>query len=242
MLHPAAFLTAVALVLSAGVPAVAQSVDDLVAKNIAARGGMEKIKAITSMRVTRTIGTPFSNVQAVMLRQRPGLLRVEQSQTGRPVVARIVTSDGAWDETPQGWTARAAQAAAEGRDLDADFDGFLVDYTQKGHRATYAGLEHVGGKSAHHLVFTLKSGAERHVYLDPSTFLERRQTGSLTLPNNTKVQVVLDFSDWREVAGVKFPFAIDEDRSAAGQTYAVYVEKIEVNVPIEAAKFVAPVK
>ena len=30
-----------------------------------------------------------------------------------------------------------------------------------------------------------------------------------------------------------FPFAIDEDRAAAGQTFAIYVEKIEPNVTID---------
>ena len=230
------------LVLSSVASAEAQTAAELVAKNLAARGGAEKIKAITSMRMTRTVGTPFSNVTVVHLRQRPNLLRIEQTPAGRPTIARIVTPAGAWDETAKGWVARPAAIAAEGLEIDGDFDGFLVDYEQKGHRAEYVGMEPVGGKPAHHLKFTLKSGAERHVYLDPATFLERRQTGMFTQPNNQKVPVILDFSDWREVNGVKFPFAIDEDRSAPGQTYAIYIESIEVNVPIEAAKFAPPAK
>lgn len=233
---------ALCLLLAPAGATSAQTAAELVAKNVGARGGMEKIKAISSMRVTRTVGTPFSNVKVVMLRQRPHQLRIEQTPPGRPTTARIVTPSGAWDETPQGWTARPAPIAAEALEIDADFDGFLVDYEQKGHRIEYAGLENVGGKPAHHLKVTLKSGAERHVYLDPVTFLERRQTGSFILPNNTKVNLILDFSDWREVAGVKFPFAIDEDRAAAGQTYAIYVESIEVNVPIDAALFTPPAK
>jgi hypothetical protein len=194
------------------------------------------------MRHTRIVGTPFSNVRVVMLRQRPGLLRIEQTPPGRPTTARIVTTAGAWDETPQGWTARSAEAAAESRDLDADFDGFLVGYKEKGHRAEYAGLEKVGGKPAHHLIVTLKSGAERHVYLDPDTLLERRYSGLYRLPTNETVPFIVDFSDWRDVAGVKFPFAMDEDREAMGQTYAVYVESIDVNVPIDPAIFAPPVK
>jgi hypothetical protein len=219
-----------------------QTAGDLIAKNLAARGGIERIKAITSLRLTRIVGTPFSNVRVVMLRQRPNLLRIEQTPPGRPTTARIVTPSGAWDETPQGWVARPAAIAAEALEIDADIDGFLVDYEQKGHRVEYAGLEKIGGKPAHHLKFMLKSGAERHVYLDPVTFLERRHTGSFTLPNNTKVNVILDYSDWRDVNGVKFAFAIDEDRDAMGQTYAIYVESIDVNVPIEASKFVPPAK
>lgn len=233
---------ALLVLLSTAAVSSAQTAADLIAKNLAARGGVEKIKAITSLRITRTVGTPFSNITVVMLRQRPNQLRIEQTPPGRPTTSRIISAAGAWDETPQGWTARPAPVAAELLELDGDFDGFLIDYEQKGHRAEYIGLEPAGGKPAHHLKFTLKSGAERHVYLDPATFLERRHTGRFTLPNNQKVDVILDFSDWRDVNGVKFPFAIDEDRDAMGQTYAIYVESIEVNIPIEAATFTPPVK
>ena len=235
-------LMTAALIALACTAAPEQTAADLVAKNLAARGGADRLKAITSMRVTRTVGTPFANVKVVQLRQRPNLLRIEQTAPGRPTTARIVTPAGAWDETPQGWVARPAPIAAEALDIDADIDGFLVDYEQKGHRAEYVGLEKIGGKPAHHLKFTLKSGAERHVYLDPVTYLERRHTGSFAQPNNTKVAVILDFDDWRDVNGVKFPFAIDEDRDAMGQTYAIYVASIELNVQIDAAKFAPPAK
>jgi hypothetical protein len=234
------FVLALLVSMSAAWAAQTPTAAELVAKNIAARGGNERIKAISSMRMTRAVGTPFATIRVVMLRQRPQSLRVEQTVPGRPTTSRITTPAGAWDETAQGWVARPPAAAAEALELDADLDGFLVDYESKGHRLAYAGLANIGGQAAHHLKVTLKSGAERSVYLDPATFLERRQTGSITLPNNTKVDVVLDFSDWREVAGVMFPFAIDEDRAAAGQTFAIYVEKIEVNVPIDAVAFAPP--
>lgn len=240
-MHAIAFrAAAAALLLLSGAAAEAQTADELIRKNIDARGGLAKMRAIATMRQTRTVGTPFSDVKVVMFRQRPDRLRVEQGVPGRPITARIVTGDGAWDETPQGWMTRTAAAAAEGRDLDADFDGFLVDYAAKGHRAEYAGLAKVGGKDAHHLKLTLRSGVERDVYLDPETFLERRHAGLYRLPNGQTVPFILDFSDWREVGGVLFPFAMDEDREAMGQTFAIYVESIEVNVPVEQGAFVPP--
>ena len=36
------------------------------------------------------------------------LLRIEQTPPGRPTTARIVTPEGSWDETAQGWKARSA--------------------------------------------------------------------------------------------------------------------------------------
>lgn len=243
MLHVPASIYLLPFALLTLIPAVqTPTAAELVAKNIEARGGIEKLRAITSMRVTRTVGTPFSNVSVVMLRQRPGFLRIEQTPPGRPTVARIITPSGAWDETPQGRTARPAPIAAQLAEIDGDFDSLLVDYAQKGHRVEYAGIENAGGKPAHHLTVALRSGAERHVYLDAATFLERRHTGEFILPNNGTVKVIRDSADWRDVAGVKFPFAIDEDRDAMGQTCAIYVAKLEVNVPIDAAKFAPPAR
>ena len=67
----------------------------------------------------------------------------------------------------------------------------------------------------------------RHVYLDATTYLERKQEGTMTLPDG-KVPVILTFGDWRDVEGVKFPFAIDEERvSFPPQTFAIYTERIE---------------
>ena len=43
-------------------------------------------------------------------------------------------------------------------------------------------------------------------------------------------------------AGVKFPFTVDEDRTGGGitQSFAIYTEKIEVNVPMDDAIFALP--
>ncbi len=51
-----------------------------------------------------------------------------------------------------------------------------------------------------------------------------------------------DFSDWKEVNGVKFPFAVDEDRVGGGpaQSFATYTEKMEANAPMEDAMFGPP--
>ena len=115
------------------------------------------------------------------------------------------------------------------RELDGDFDGFLVDYKAKGHAVEYVGREKAGGIDTHKLKVTLKSGAVRHVYLDAATFLERKQEGTMTLPDG-KVPVIITFGDWRDVDGVKFPFAIDEERvSFPPQTFAIYTERIELN-------------
>jgi len=224
--------------------ASAQTVDSLVARHIAARGGYEKIKAIQTLKVTRTVATAFSKIRVVIYRKRPHLYRAEQGpvQAGPPVLARGISGDTAWDVAGGKIVHRPADAFSEARDLDGDFDGLLVDWKEKGHAVTYEGTERLPSGEAHKLRVKTKSGAERVVYLDAATLLERRQTGVLNLPGGRRFDVVIDYDNYKDVAGVKFPYDVTEDRTGKEpvQSLAVYTESIEANLPMDDALFAPP--
>lgn len=222
--------------------ASAQTVDELVARHVAARGGYARLKAVQTIKITRTVATQFSNVKVVIYKKRPSLFRAEQTAPNQPMVPRAVNAEAAWD-TIQGKIAqRAGPAAAETRDIDGDFDGLLVDWKEKGHTVTLEGKETLAGADAYKLKVTTKGGAVRYVYLDATTYLERRQTGMVVLPNNRRESTTLDFSNYKTVDGLQFAFNIDEDRTGPQITvsFATYTEKIELNVPIDDALFATP--
>jgi hypothetical protein len=230
--------------LVAGSPLAAQTVDELVARHIDARGGEDRLKALHTIKITRTVATPFSNVRVIIYRKRPQLFRAEQGPTdaGATLIARGVNSSAAWD-TIQGKIVNRSQAeATETRELDADFDGPLVDWKQKGHSVMLDGKESLPWGEAYKLRVKTKGGAERLIYLDARTYLERRQTGILKLPGGRQFDVVIDFDNYKEIDGVKFPFDITEDRTGKepSLSYVTYTEKIEVNVAMDDAMFSAP--
>jgi hypothetical protein len=222
-------------------PARAQTADELVQRYIDARGGAARLGAITTVRVVRIFGTFGGNIPVTITKKRDGRYRSDQAMPGRPTVVRGLDAGGAWESIDGKATRRPADQELELRELDADFDGFLVNYRAKGHLVEYVGRERIGGIDTHKLKVTLKSGAVRVVYLDAATYLERRQEGTMTLPQAGKVPVILTFGDWREVDGVKFPFAIDEERNSfPPQTFAIYTERIELNPPVEDGFFAMP--
>jgi hypothetical protein len=223
----------------------AQTVDEIVARHVAARGGLDKLKAVQTVKITRTVATAFSDIKVVIFKKRPQFFRAEQQSTapGAPLTVRGVNPEAAWDPGPGGKVVtRPAQLAAETRELDADFDGFLVDWKDKGHAVTLAGKETVAGRPAYKLAVTLKSGLARTVYLDAETYLDVRHTGVLNLPGGRQFDVTIDFANWREVNGVKFPFDVTEERTGKEpvQSFVSYTEKIELDVPMDDALFVAP--
>ena len=226
--------------LVASAPASAQTADELIQKNLDARGGAARLATVTTVRIVRTYGTFGGNIPVTITKKRTGLYRTDQAMPGRPTVIRGIDASGAWESIDGKVARRPADQEAELRELDADFDGMLVDYKAKGHTVTLAGREKTGGVDTYKLTVTLKSGAVRHVYLDASTFLERKHVGTLTLPSG-KVPVVITFADWRDVEGVKFPFAIDEERdSFPPQTFAIYTERVELNPLLDDAFFAMP--
>ena len=236
-----------------GIPALAsaQTVDDIVAKHIQARGGYDKLKAIQSIKMTRTVATPFTNVQLIVYKKRPNLARYEQTPKGQTTTtARGINADAAWDTLAGGKIAtRPDKVALEAREVDADFDGLLVDWKEKGHTVTLEGTEPYAGSQAYKLKVTTKGGFVRDVFIDTKSFMEIGVSGTSLLPQmdpktkefRTQTQAFV-FGDFRDVNGVKFPFSIDEDRTGGPitQSFATYTEKIEVNVPMEDSLFATP--
>lgn len=235
----ATVLCGTALTLSA-TQGAGEPVDDLVARHLAARGGLQRIRAVQTMKIARTVPTLGATLNLVIYKKRQGLYRSEQTAPGRPTVLRGLDADGLWEFVNDKVTRRPDSMAVELRELDGDIDGMLVDYQAKGHTVVYEGRGTEAGVDVHKLRVTLGSGAIRHVLLDARTMLERKHIGHVTLAPDRKVATTILFHDYREVGGLKFPFAIDEDRDAMGQTYAFYVERIDLDVPVDDAIFHPP--
>jgi hypothetical protein len=238
--------TAVALMALTFPPLTsAQTIDEIMARHVAARGGVEKLNAIKTLKMTRTVATGIGTTLTVILyKKRPAFMRLEQgpAQPGATIVPRGINAEAVWDTAQGKIVTRPPQLADQARDIEGDFDGFLIGWKEKGHTVALEGRESMPGGDVWKLKVTLKSGLERTVYLDAKTYLERRHTGVLNLPNGRVFNVTIDFANWREVNGVTFPFDITEERTGKEPvaTLVTYTEKIEANVPLEDAIFSPP--
>ena len=189
-------LSLVALVGLVGAPpsAEAQTVDEIIARHIAARGGKDKLAAIQTVKLTRTVASGIGpTLRVIVYKKRPALMRLEQgpAQPGAAMTPRGISAEAVWDVAQGKVVTRQPQLAAEARDIDGDFDGLLVDWREKGHSVAFAGRETLPGGETLKLTVTLKSGVVRTVYLDAKTFLDRRHTGVLNLPNGRRSRKVL---------------------------------------------------
>ncbi|PYX46006.1 MAG: hypothetical protein DMG79_17790 [Acidobacteria bacterium] len=123
--------------------------------------------------------------------------------------------------------------------LDADFDGPLVDYKEKGSTVEFLGHDVVDGDDALRLKVTLKDGDIIYYYLDPDTYLEIRKDVQEFIRGSVR-ESVTELGSYKPVSGVMYPFSISQGNKANPAQQTTTIEKIEVNVPIDPRDFNVP--
>ncbi|HJZ10954.1 MAG TPA: hypothetical protein VJ521_02305, partial [Acidobacteriota bacterium] len=121
---------------------------------------------------------------------------------------------------------------------EADFDGPLVEYKQKGNTVEYIGKEDVEGTECHKLKLTLKNERVRYLFIDPESYLLVKTT-SMIKREGVEESVDTFFADYKEVGGLMFPHFIEsKGKQGPGQQYTS--EKYELNVNVDDALFTMP--
>jgi hypothetical protein len=221
----------------------AESVDDLVAKHVAARGGLAALRAISTVTATGRMRIPGFDA-VVSYREymaRPGSARVEVSIQGLTAVQAYDGTTG-WQIQPFG--GRKDPEKMTGDDAKqfeerADFEDALVDYKAKGNAVDFLGTEDVDGAPAYALRAKFKNGDESIYYLDPDAMLVIRVVSKQFL-RGTEVQNVSDFGDYEKVAGVWFPFEISTGPKGSSARSLITFDSIVANGPVPATLFAFP--
>jgi outer membrane lipoprotein-sorting protein len=217
--------------------------DEIVARHVAARGGLGKIRSVETLRQTGH-ATTGADRQALVTRElkRPNRTRFEFTVQG---ITAVFVSDGehGWrmspfegDVDPQALSDEVVQEAAD----QGDIEGPLVDWRSKGHQVELVGREVVAGRDAHKLKLTLATGDVRYEYLDVKSHRLLR-TDSTRQVRGRPVQIQTTFGDYKKTAGVLFPRRIEVEAAGRPQRLLVVVDRIEVNPPLSNARFEMPV-
>jgi outer membrane lipoprotein-sorting protein len=219
-----------------------QTVDEIIAKNVQARGGLEKLRAIKSLRVTSKFSQGGFRATYIQENKRDSKVREELIIQG---MAQVQAYDGktAWQINPFGGRKDPELMSQDDTKpllLDADLEGPLVDYKRKGHQAELVGHDPVEGTDCYKIRLSLKNGDVRYYYLDADSFLE------IKYETQTHVRGAVQFNetllgDYEQVDGVYFPFSIETAETGTEDWTRLSVDKIELNTPLEDTRFSLPV-
>jgi len=233
-----------ALLLAASSAASAMTAEELVAKNLEAKGGVDAIKAIDSLHAVGKMSFTGDFSVDLTLDQvisRKGKVRQEAALQGMTSVQAYDGTEG-WQIQPFGGRKDPEKLSADdikGLADDADIDGPLVDWQSKGSKLEYLGTEDVDGTDAHKLKVTEKDGDVKYFYFDPDYFLEIRVVTQRKV-RGTEQETESDLGNYEKVAGVYMPFSIESGAKGGPKSQKVTIETVEVNKPVDDAKFAFP--
>ncbi len=219
------------------------TVDELVAKNVAAKGGVDALRALQSVRFTGKMLVNEGQIQLayVETKKRPADVRAELTLQGMTAIQAYDGEQG-WKVSPfQGRKDPEKMSADDTKSLleEAEIDGPLVDWKAKGSTVEYLGTEDVDGTLAHKLKVVRKNGDVTFVYLDPDAFLEIRKT-TQRVEQGAQVEVETDVGDYEKIAGVFLPFSIESGRKGDPDKQKIIIDKAEGNIPVDDAIFRFP--
>jgi len=212
-----------------------------VAKNLQARGGIDNIKAIKTLRKAGILQSGSFKARIGTDAVAPNLLRENFTIQG---MTQIQSYDGSvgWQISPFGGR-RDPELIGEdnlrGLVEEADFYGPLVDYKEKGNRVEYLGHDTVDGDDAFRLKVTLKNGDIVYYYLDPDTYIEIR-TEQIQFVRGSVRETYTNLGSYKAVKGVYYPFAVEAGGKGDQDPAKITFQTIEANVAIDPGVFKMP--
>ena len=243
------------------------SVAQIVEKNVNARGGLDRWRAVQSFEMKgklqaggnrrSTIPVPGTQitpeVKVNRLAEQVELPFVWELGRGKKQRLEIQfngqTSVQVYDGS-QGWKLRLFLNRHEVEkftpdelkesEKNADLDGFLIDYAAKGSHVEFAGVEQVEGRSAYKLKVTDKNAYTRHVWVDAENFLEVKVEGTPRRLDGKYHPVAVFLRDYRSVNGLMMPYLMETSVEGVKDTEKIKFEEIVSNPKLDATQFAMP--
>jgi hypothetical protein len=234
-----------ALWLGASNVAQALTADEIVAQHVNARGGVERLQALKTLKRTGRLVIPGFNGELTVTeyKARPNEYRVEYTLQG---LTAVQAWDGheAWQiqpfqgrKDPERLSADQAKPLANSADIDFPF----VDYQAKGSKLSFLGTEDVDGTPAYKLRLQLASGDEIVYFIDPDSWMLIRDIQKQQIRGAEQI-TENDYGEYEQVEGVWVPMteASGSKGSDPSQKQQTLFDKAEGNVDIDSSIFSFP--
>ena len=262
-----ALVCSVAVAVAADAPSAAAklSAQQIVEKNVAARGGLQAWQAVHTLSMSGKVDAGGNEsparlaVQGVKMggvelpkrpaeqTQLPFRLELKRERKSRlELDFQGQTAVQVYDGT-QGWKLRPFLNRHEvepftdlemtAAALQSDLDGPLVGYASKGTKVELEGTDKVEGNDTYRLKLTFKNGKTQLLWIDAKTFLEAKIEGTPRRLDGKYHPVEVYYRDYRAVGGLTMPYLMETKVQGVKQTEKIQVEKLSVNPPLEDSRF-----
>jgi outer membrane lipoprotein-sorting protein len=220
--------------------------EQIVEKNVAARGGLEAWRKIRTMICTGHIatGNPSASLDSFVLEyKRPNKTRLEVEAEHEKTV-RVFDGARGWKLYTSGSGAPTLKrySPLELRSAhDAEsFDGPLIDHQRKSIKVALDGADEVEGRKAYRLALTLPSGSKRHVWVDAQTFLDLKYDRESHIAGGRTIPVSVFYRSFQAIDGVQMPMTIETKDDDGRVTEKMTIDEVTLNPSLSDAHFGKP--
>lgn len=227
--------------LSFGNSIIAQDLDDIL-KDYFETGGQDKLLKVNTITMDGNIMGQGMEFQFTTILKRPNMLRTEFTIQGQKII-RVFDGENGWMINPMAGT-------LEPQDMDpemvkqlksqADMDGELYNYKEKGHEVEYLGTDEMEGTEVHKIKLTRKDGDVSIYYIDADAYVVLKVTGKRKI-QGVEVEGESTLGNYKMVEGIVFPFSITS--GVAGQIgVQIVIDTVLLDKPVADSLFVRPDK
>ncbi|WP_084904307.1 LolA-like protein [Burkholderia ubonensis] len=227
------------------IPGQSLSADQIVEKNVAARGGLDgwrKIRTMVWSGHVDSANAPVRDMPFILAMKRPNKTRFEITVFSQKAV-RVFDGHEGWklgsgaggNASLRPYTVDELMSARD----EQVIDGLLIDHDAKGVGVALEGVDQLGGHNAYRLAVKLPSGAVRHVWIDAQTFLDVKVDRQVRGPRGA-VTVDVNYSDYRTIDGLQIPLKIVSGTAASPNKDTLIIDKVSLNPPLDDAIFARP--
>lgn len=220
----------------ASAASIAQDAQELVDQYFETIGqeNLLKVKSIHATGKALQMGMEFP---FELINKRPDKLKMIFEVQGTQIV-QAYDGETAWVINPMSGSSEPVDLTgpqADGTRENADMDGQLWNWKEKGHQLELEGTEEIDDVEMYVLKLTKKNGNIDYYYLDPDSYLVPKMKSIVMMEGSeTEVEVIL--SNYQEVNGFIMPFSMEQRMN--GQTViTIMIDNVEVDKEFEDAIF-----
>ncbi len=218
----------------------AQTVDDIISKNIDALGGKDKINAVKTLYIESTVD--------VMGNQAPSTTYIVSGKgyknmldfNGQQII-QCLTDKGGWSLNPlMGQMKPEAIPADQIKSAQSHLDigGPLLDYAAKGNKVELVGKENVNGAPANRIKVTTRDDVQMTVFVDSASSYIVKLVTSMSM-GGQQTETTIEFSNYKKTDfGFVYPYS--QQLTLPQVTLNITHSKVEVNKPIDPSIFDMP--
>lgn len=202
--------------------------------------GQDKLAKVKSIHMIGKMSVMGMEIAMEIQQKRPLMYYTKSTIKGMEIINGF-DGETAWMQNPMQSAGKAVKMPDEQAKQtleQADMDGLLHDYEEKGYKLVLVGEEEVEGTETYKLKLTKENGDEIDIFLDMDSYMMIKTKAKMDMMGQ-EIEAETFFSNYKMIDGVAIPTSIETKAGPQG-AMTMEFDEIEFNVEMDDEIFKIP--